>query len=89
MFFFSRSLLVNVMDCLCIDLCSSGVTQPDSVAVLLLIMLPFSADSVSLCVGLAQFSSFNSNDSREARDPEFSLESLPGRGRRQVLKSLY
>lgn len=75
---------MNDVDCLCIDLGSSGVTHPDSVAVLLLIMLPLSADSVSLRVGLAQFSSFDSNDSREARDPEFSLESLPDRGRMQV-----
>lgn len=67
------------------DLCSSGVTQPDSVAVLLLIMLPVSADSVSLRGALDQF---DSNDSREARDPEFPLESLPDRGERIKILAL-
>lgn len=71
---------MNAVDC--VDLCSSGVTQRDSVAVLLPMMLSFSADSVSLC--LAPFSSFNAKDSCEARDPEVSVESLPDRGRRQV-----
>lgn len=72
------------MACLCTDLCSSGVPQPDPAAVLLLMTLPLSADSVSLGVGLLHLSSFSSNDSRDARDPEFSLESLPGRRRTRV-----
>lgn len=55
----------------------SGVTWPDSVPVLTLIMLAFSADSVSLRVGFDITSSFDSNDSLEAIDPEFSLEGLP------------
>lgn len=69
------------------NLCGSGVAQPDSVAVLLLIMLP-SADSVSLRVALDQFSFFNSNDSREAKDPEFSLELLPDRRKRIKILAL-
>lgn len=40
-------------------------------------MLAFSADSVSLRVGFDITSSFDSNDSLEAIDPEFSLEGLP------------
>lgn len=39
-------------------------------------MLKFSADSVSLRVSLKEASSFDSNDSLEATDPECSLESL-------------
>lgn len=60
----------------CAYRCCSGVTQPDSVPVLLLVMLPFSTDSVSLCEGLAQLSSFDSTDSWKARRPEFSLKLL-------------
>lgn len=78
---------INDTDRLRINFCSSGVAQPDSVAVLLLIMLP-SADSVSLRVALSQFSFFNSNDSREAKDPEFSLESLPDRRKRITILAL-
>lgn len=54
----------------------SGVTRPDSVSVLLLIILAFSVDSVSLRVGFDQMSSFDSNDSLEAIDPEFSFDWL-------------
>lgn len=78
---------INDTDRLLINLCSSGVVELDSVAVLLLIMLPF-ADSVSLRVALGQFSFFNSNDSREAKDPEFSLESLPDRRKRIKILAL-
>lgn len=68
---------------LCVYRCCSGVTQPDSVPVLLLIMLPFSADSVSLCEGLAHLSSLDSSDSWEARHPEFSLKLLSDRKERR------
>lgn len=53
-------------------LARSGVTCPDSVSVLLLLKLAFSADSVSLYAGFDETSSFDSYDSLEAIDPEFS-----------------
>lgn len=63
---------VNNFQCSCgwVHLGCSGVPQPDSVSVLLLIILAFSADSVSLSVA------FNSCESLQETDPEFSLESL-------------